>query len=140
MSRSLAGERGFTLVEVLVLVLIVAVLAAIALPLYINQRTKAQDGEAKAMASTTAQALVMWHQEHETFDGAGRAELAEIEPAIATARGLLVSGTATTYRVTVSSAAGGTGGGPFTIDHRSTGTDRTCLSPGRGGCPDGGRW
>ena len=41
------GERGFTLIEILVVLLIILVLAAIAFPLFINQRTKAQDAEAK---------------------------------------------------------------------------------------------
>ena len=41
------GERGFTMIEILVVLLIVAVLAAIAIPLFTNQRDKARDAEAK---------------------------------------------------------------------------------------------
>lgn len=134
------GERGLTLIEVLVAVLIVAVLAAIALPLYVNQRTKAQDGEARAAARSVAQALVIWHQDHDTFAGAGVTELAGIEPTIAEARGLVVSGTLDSYSVRVDSAAGTAGGGPFMIHHDPSGTVRTCIGLGRGGCPDSGFW
>jgi type IV pilus assembly protein PilA len=136
----LADERGFTLVEVLVVVLIVAILAAIALPSFLDQRSKAQDGEAKWMAAVTAQALLVWHQGHDTFRGVGPDELAGIEPTVRTARDLSITGTKDTFTVSVASAAGETGGGPYVIEHDPTGVERTCDVPGRGGCPDDGHW
>ena len=41
---------GFTLVEILVVMLIIGVLAGVALPLFLGQREKAHDAEAKAVA------------------------------------------------------------------------------------------
>jgi type IV pilus assembly protein PilA len=133
-------EDGFTLVEMLVVVLIVAILAAIAVPSFLNQRSKAQDAEAKSMASTTAAALFIWHQEHDTFAGASIGDLAAIEPAVRIARNLDVDGQANRFVVSVDSAAGTSGGGPYVIEHDSGGTERTCMAPGRGACPSDGRW
>jgi len=137
---ALGDERGFTLVELLVVVLIVGILAAIALPAFLNQRAKSQDAEAKWMAAVTAQALFIYHQDHDTFADATPEELGEIEPTVRDARGLQITGTLNTYRIEVESAAGSGGGGPFVIEYRPSGSDRTCAVPDRGGCPDGGTW
>jgi type IV pilus assembly protein PilA len=134
------GERGFTLIEILVVLLIIVVLAAIAIPLFVNQRAKAQDAEAKTSATVAAGAFEIYHQDHNTFDGADVRALVAIEPTLEQARGLAVDGTDEGYTVSIESASGDAGGGPFTIERTQTATTRSCAGPGDGGCPDSGGW
>lgn len=51
MARRAAGEKGFTLIELLVVVVILVVLAAIAVPIFLGQASKARNAKA---ASTVA--------------------------------------------------------------------------------------
>jgi type IV pilus assembly protein PilA len=137
MSRSrLSGSDGFTLVELLVVILIVGILAAIAVPIFLDQRGKGQDADAKVYAATAAKTMVVWGNEHGGYGTATEAGLVRIEPALAHARGLDVSGDAHSFTVTVDSV----GGGSFTVRRSDgDGETRTCTDPGHGGCaaPDG---
>ena len=65
-----ASEKGFTLIELLVVILIIGILAAIALPAFLNQRSKAQDTEAKSAARTAQTAMETWYTDEQTYVGA----------------------------------------------------------------------
>ena len=86
--RRAQEEKGFTLIELLVVILIIGILAAIAIPSFLNQKTKATDASAKELARTAQTAAETYATDHAgSYTGMDATALSTIEPSIQTAAG-----------------------------------------------------
>ena len=77
-------EGGFTLIELLVVILIIGILAAIAIPSFLNQKSKAYDASAKELARTAETTAETYATDHEGgYVGMEAVELRKYETGLA---------------------------------------------------------
>ena len=134
-------EKGFTLIELLVVILIIGILAAIALPAFLGQRSRAQDTEAKSAVREAQTAMETWYTDNQNYN-ATVTDLRDIEASLASGvsagTGLQVTGGADSYSLVVTSKTNNT----FTIAKANTGiVTRSCTRTNtKGGCPASQSW
>jgi type IV pilus assembly protein PilA len=138
-----SDEGGFTLIELLVVILIIGILAAIAIPSFLSQKSKASDSSAKELARTAETTAETYATDNGgIYTGMTAAELQKYEPTIQTAAG---NGNAYLSDVKVPVAgeyvvtATATDGHTFSIEKKANGEVlRACTPAGKTGSEGGG--
>ena len=76
------GERGFTLIELMVVVLIIAILIAIAIPTFLGARQRAQNRAAQSSLRNGLTAAKTIYTDGEDYRAATTTALAGVEPSL----------------------------------------------------------
>jgi type IV pilus assembly protein PilA len=105
--RRSQDEKGFTLIELLVVILIIGILAAIALPAFLGQRSRAQDTDGKSAVRQAQTAMETFYIDAQNYD-TDKAGLEFVEAS-------LKSGAGASLTVTAKDVVAATGSQGYTL-------------------------
>lgn len=94
-------ESGFTLIEILVVILVIGILASIAIPVFLNQRQKANDSAAVSEATNVSKAVETYFTNNKNETVLTAAAVAEIKTMVKKTNGVgvLITGGANDFCV-----------------------------------------
>ena len=139
-TKCLKDQRGFTMIELLTTTSIIGLLAAIGIPSFTAQRSKAYDTEAIVNVRSAVSTLESMRTALGTYDVTVE-QMIDSEDSLREAHNLSVSGTDASFVITVESEGGASSGGVFTFSRDSSGVNtKTCSNAGQGRCKPGGTW
>lgn len=99
-------QRGFTLVEIMIVVAIVGILSAVAIPMYSSYMAKGKLVDAQSSLTSARVKMEQYYQDHRTYVGA---EVAQASggacPATSTYFSYACATTASTFTITASNSA-----------------------------------
>lgn len=133
-------EQGFTLMELMVVILVIAILAALALPAFLHQQQKGQDGAAKSNARNLVSQMHSCFEEEDGFVGCTgllTTGVTNLPIGAGPGRVRVTAESLTGYTIEATSKAiTGSDNHVFTISwDQATGARHSCLPADEGGCP-----
>jgi len=98
-------QKGFTLIELMIVVVIIGILAALAIPRFMTATTKSKQSEAKGILKQIYTMERTYRQENNTYWGAGTSAAADANPDNFADIGVEIPSTAIyTYTITTADA------------------------------------
>jgi type IV pilus assembly protein PilA len=82
LNKRIQDDKGFTLIELMVVVLIIAILIAIAIPTFLGLRTRAQDRAVQSDLRNGMTAAKAFYTDEEAYTGFNATEGEAIEPSL----------------------------------------------------------